>query len=427
MPGIIGDSQSAFLGGRNILDGVLVANVVDSWLKSRKSGLLFKLDFEKAFDSVNWDFLLSMLSNFGFGPKWNSWIKECVSTSRISILVNGSPTKEFNPQKDDSLLFCEAEFSEVLTLKRILRCFEVVSGLKINYHKSVICGVGIPGNTLEEFAHLLNCKTHSLLLKYLGLPLGANPKRKRMWKPIVDKVKMRLAGWKRRFLSHAGRLTRVKAVLSSLPYDQWFGVHCLKDAFPRLFQLSNSKEGLLKDFVSTTSSIWVFNFRRALFEWEKDELHRLITTLATPPPLNLGMDDRAMWAALHPSKSFVSTLYNHSNLALGNTVPSSDLIWLNYLPPKIQFFGWLAWKNKVKTSVFLQRIGVLDRSAATSCLFCNSQQETVQHVLIHCPLVWKVWTGLLQWWGILWVVPVSVEDLLQWWAGFICKKKERRI
>ena len=100
MPSIIGDSQSAFLGGRNILDGVLIANEVeDSWVKTKKAGLIFKIDFEKAFDSITWNFLFSMLANFGFGVKWISWIQECVSTARISILVNGSPTKEFNPQK----------------------------------------------------------------------------------------------------------------------------------------------------------------------------------------------------------------------------------------------------------------------------------------------------------------------------------------
>lgn len=67
--------------------------------KTKKRGLLFKIDFEKAYDSLNWEFLFSMLSSFGFGSKWISWMKKCLSSARISILVNGSPTKEFSPQK----------------------------------------------------------------------------------------------------------------------------------------------------------------------------------------------------------------------------------------------------------------------------------------------------------------------------------------
>ena len=47
--------------------------------------------------------------------------------------------------------------------------------------------------------------------------MGANPRRKKTWSPVVEKVKLRLAGWKRRLLSYAGRLTLVKAVLSSIP------------------------------------------------------------------------------------------------------------------------------------------------------------------------------------------------------------------
>lgn len=73
MPRIISDTQSAFIGGKNILDRILIANeVVDGWKKDRKKGIILKLDFEKAYDSVNCGFLFSMLSNFGFGAKWMS-------------------------------------------------------------------------------------------------------------------------------------------------------------------------------------------------------------------------------------------------------------------------------------------------------------------------------------------------------------------
>lgn len=96
----------------------------------------------------------------------------------------------------------------------------MVSGLKINFHKVMICGVGVEDGLVEEFATHLNYTSHKLPLKYLGLPLGANPGRKQTWQSVVDRFKKKLSGWKRQLLSYASRVTRIKFVLSSLPiYD----------------------------------------------------------------------------------------------------------------------------------------------------------------------------------------------------------------
>lgn len=117
---------------------------------------------------------------------------------------------------DDSIIFCEANMEQLVSIKRGLRCFELLSGLRINYHKSVLCGYGVGNEVLSTMADLLNCKVQGLPLKFLGLPLGANLGKKSTWKPILEKVKSRLAGWKRRLLSFAGRLTLIKLVVSNL-------------------------------------------------------------------------------------------------------------------------------------------------------------------------------------------------------------------
>ncbi|GKV46638.1 hypothetical protein SLEP1_g53612 [Rubroshorea leprosula] len=100
MPEIIGEAQSAFVGGRQLVDSVLVLNeVVDEVRIRKKSAFLFKADFQKAYDCVSWSFLDGMMDGFGFGAKWRGWIMECLSTARVSVLVNGSPTEEFDVEK----------------------------------------------------------------------------------------------------------------------------------------------------------------------------------------------------------------------------------------------------------------------------------------------------------------------------------------
>ena len=88
---ILDSTQSTFFTGRNKMDCFVVAEetlhyIHDSWIQR----VIVKLDSKKTFDNISWDFLLNALEGFGFGQKWNSWIKACITTARFSILINGT-------------------------------------------------------------------------------------------------------------------------------------------------------------------------------------------------------------------------------------------------------------------------------------------------------------------------------------------------
>jgi hypothetical protein len=268
---IISPSQNAFVKGRQILDSVLIANeCLDSRLKAEEPGVICKLDLEKAYDHVNWEFLLYLLQRCGFSEKWRRWISFCISSVRFSILINGSPCGFFQSSRgirqgdplspllfvivmealsrmidkasgvgllsgfsvggeisdplrishllfaDDTLIFCEASPDNLIYLRAILTWFEATSGLRVNLGKSELAQVGeVPH--LEVLAEILGCKTSAFPMKYLGLPLGAHFKVQSIWNPIVEKLERRLAGWKRMYLSKGGRLTLIKSTLSNLP------------------------------------------------------------------------------------------------------------------------------------------------------------------------------------------------------------------
>lgn len=73
--------------------------MVDSRLSSGNSGLICKIDLEKAFDRVNWAFLETMLWKMGFGQKWCKWMRFCYSTASFSVIINGSSFCHFSSSR----------------------------------------------------------------------------------------------------------------------------------------------------------------------------------------------------------------------------------------------------------------------------------------------------------------------------------------
>ncbi|KAJ0599187.1 putative RNA-directed DNA polymerase [Helianthus annuus] len=266
---VVSQTQCAFVGGRNILDSPLIISEAISWAKKNKAEMLiFKVDFEKAYDSINWKFLLQMLSHMDFPVRWISWIKGCLRSGMGSVLVNGSPTSEFKFKRglrqgdplspflfiiamevinlflnramaeglyegfqlpnggptlshlcyaDDVLFIGRWSAKNVVTLTRLLRWIGLVTGLKINNKKCKLFGIGVNNEEVTHMAARLKCEAGVLPFMYLGVPIGANMKRAKHWEPVVNRVGASLSKWKARHLSFAGRLTLAKSVLGSIP------------------------------------------------------------------------------------------------------------------------------------------------------------------------------------------------------------------
>ncbi|KAK1292074.1 hypothetical protein QJS10_CPB17g00140 [Acorus calamus] len=93
---IIDENQSAFLPGRSLQEGfVLTQELLACLHKDKRSGVMLKLDFSKAYDNVEWNFLLHVLELHGFNTQWQHMIKHCIGTAKASVLINGEPAGYF--------------------------------------------------------------------------------------------------------------------------------------------------------------------------------------------------------------------------------------------------------------------------------------------------------------------------------------------
>ncbi|RVX00739.1 putative ribonuclease H protein [Vitis vinifera] len=578
---VVSPTQNAFVEGRQILDAALIANeAIDSLLKGDEAGVLCKLDLEKAYDHINWDFLMSVMQKMGFGEKWVSWIRWCISTTSFSVLINSSPVGFFQSIRglrqrdpispylfvlgmealsclinkavregflfgcrlrgrsgngiqvshllfaDNTLVFCEDSQDQMVVLSWLLMWFEAISGLNINLNKSEILPVGRVEN-VEVLASALGCKVGSLPSTYLGLPLGAPHKSVVVWDGVEERMRKRLALWKRQFISKGGRITLIRSTLASMPIylmslmciprvvrlrlekiqrdflwgggalekrphlvnwrfaaeresfwkliistkygeegggwisrevregygvglwkeirkegvlmfknvfftvgdgrrvkfwkDIWCGNIPLCEAFPSLFAFAVSQDAWVADCWDSMGDAggWYPCFSRPFNDWELEAVASLLSFLQGKR-LNVGMEDRVLWNASKNGIFSVKSLYN--TLDSGGAVPFPwRIIWSPCVPTKVGFFAWEASWGKVLTQDQLKRRGWI---LANRCFLCCDDEETINHVLIHCPKARVLWNLVFSLFRVNWVLPLTVRDtLLGWSASFVDKKR----
>jgi hypothetical protein len=97
---LVAGNQTTFIKGRYILQSVVTTHeILHSVNQSKQEGLVLKLDYEKEYDKVNWDFLLDVLQKRGFGEKWIMWMKHILFRRSVGVTINNVEGEFFQTGK----------------------------------------------------------------------------------------------------------------------------------------------------------------------------------------------------------------------------------------------------------------------------------------------------------------------------------------
>lgn len=251
---------------------VIVAHELYHHLKLLRSGFVFemgiKLDMNKAYDRLKWDFLEAVLHKLGFSLAWITLIMNCVRSVSLSLLINGKPSKTFSPSRglrqgdplspflfilisvilstivkkacmtwqlspislshygpsvshllfvDDTLIFLQATQQKCVLLQHILQAYCVASGQMINQDKSSIYfSPNTPQDIITNLSSILGMNSVTSPGKYLGLPTFWGLSKRTALANIRDSISNKLHGWKQATLTQVGKEILIKSIASAV-------------------------------------------------------------------------------------------------------------------------------------------------------------------------------------------------------------------
>jgi hypothetical protein len=232
--------------------------------------VILKIDFEKAYENICWGFVEEVLERKGFSTLLRNWIMSTIRGGEVCININGKNGLYFKTYRglrqgdplsplifnltvdaldhmlskakekrrirgvvphlipggvthlqyvDDTVVMVGCDQYSLRNLKFLLYCFEWMSGLKINYHKSEVVVIGVDDDRKTKIANMLNCKQGGLPIKYLGFPISNTKLKMGMFRGMVEKMRKKLQPWKGKNLSSGGRLILTNSSLRSMPIN----------------------------------------------------------------------------------------------------------------------------------------------------------------------------------------------------------------
>ncbi|XP_071704175.1 uncharacterized protein [Rutidosis leptorrhynchoides] len=391
----------------------------------------------------------------GFGLKWIGFIRACLSSSSISVLINGSPTKEFSPKRgirqgdpispflyiivaeglnilvkralanghlqglniehdnliithlqyaDDTIFFGEWNKRNAKYISKLLKCFKNILSLKVNFRKSKLYGIGTSMTETEQMAYYIKCSAGSTPFTYLGLPIGVptshasswNISGHTIWKEIIKAGKVADNIGTSFTSSISKRIGNGTSI--SFWHNIWIRSESLKSSFQRLFMLESHKEATVADRILNVNSTSIENW-----DWsrppsgramdELTELNNLITSV------NISDCPDSWKFSLDASGIYTTSTMSNLIITLkyGTNSRNLSLPRNKYVPQKIFIFSWRVVQLKIPVRSELDKQGIDLHTIL--CPLCEHHIETIDHALVNCQKVSSIWIQLLDWWN----------------------------
>ncbi|KAL9681577.1 hypothetical protein QQ045_013362 [Rhodiola kirilowii] len=270
LPNLISEEQAGFIHGRNIHENISLAHELTQELnvKSRGGNVIIKLDMAKAYDRISWSFIMCILRHLGFNEGWCDLVFRFISNCWYTVLwdshsygffkstqgvrqgdplspslfiiamewisrhLNNAvrqrhtlpysakcPSIQINHllYADDLLIFSNGSINSMRNLHHLILEFCSISGQALNPQKSTIFfSKNIQYDRKADLLILTGFSEGVFPISYLGAPLFRGGARIDFFDYLVDKAQRKIAGWSRNFISMAGRVVLVNAVLSSI-------------------------------------------------------------------------------------------------------------------------------------------------------------------------------------------------------------------
>ncbi|GKD17719.1 reverse transcriptase, partial [Tanacetum coccineum] len=426
MSAIISPQQSAFIPGRQIQDSMVVAHEAFHYIRHKKRGsqnvMALKLDLNKAFDRVEWDFLLAVLRKMGFGNIWCNWIHACLTTYELEFMVNGDSVGIIRPQRglrqgdpispylfiivadvlsrqiskamesgslsgikmarncpiishiffaDDSLFFLKVLQAECGTLTRILDLYCQASDQSVNFQKSsAFFSPNTPPLLCNDICDALHVQLMEPKSKYLGLP-SVGRKKGELFSFLLEKVLLKMQEiylfWTQKWVS----------------YGEDFYVRSPLGPFNTNHRVS--------DFI--INGEW--NYEMLCQYISKDEAN----IIRNIPISQTGSTDKLVWHFDAKGHYTVKSGYKQAILAKtfsceeSSAAPSTSFwkqFWKTPTQLKVRLFLWKVISNCVPT---MENLYKRNCSRSPLCLICSAHVESIEHMLFECAWTRPVWFG----------------------------------